>query len=52
MDITRDGIVDVDDLRQTFGHWGDDAGQQDVTGDGVVDVDDLIAVMADWGECP
>jgi len=51
-DITGDGVVDVVDLLEVLGAWGDCyACAADITGDGVVDVLDLLEVLEGWGSC-
>ncbi|UCD75024.1 MAG: S8 family serine peptidase [Phycisphaerales bacterium] len=50
-DVNLDGVVDIDDLFEILGHWGEGAGTYDVNGDGIVDIDDVFAVLAAWGPC-
>jgi len=52
-DVTGDGLVDVLDLLEVLGAWGEcpDPPAEcpaDLTGDGVVDVLDLLQVLANW----
>ncbi len=49
-DINGDGKVDVLDLLEVLGAWGECSGEcpADVNGDGVVDVLDLLAVLSAW----
>ena len=50
-DITGNGAVNIDDLFEILGHFGDGAGIYDVNGDGVVNLDDVLAVIDAWGPC-
>ncbi|UCD74420.1 MAG: hypothetical protein JSV91_11585 [Phycisphaerales bacterium] len=50
-DVDNSCNVDIDDLFEILGHWGEGAGTYDVNNDGVVDIDDVFAVLADWGPC-
>lgn len=50
-DVNDDGQVDIDDLFDVLGHWGEGEGQWDVNEDGTVDIDDVFAVLGDWGPC-
>ncbi len=49
-DINGDGKVDVLDLLQLLGAWGDCTGDcpEDINGDGTVDVLDLLELLAAW----
>jgi len=51
-DVNNDEVVNIDDLFDVLGHWGEGAGPYDVNNDGVVDIDDIFAILADWGPCP
>lgn len=55
-DVTKDGVVDVDDLIEVILNWGVcDVGGTcpgDTNLDGVVDVADLVEVIVGWGPCP
>jgi hypothetical protein len=51
-DVTCDAQVNIDDLFDVLGTWGQDGGPTDITDDGTVNVDDLFAVLQDWGPCP
>jgi hypothetical protein len=52
-DATGDGVVDVFDILEVLGNWGecDPKGEcsADLNDDGVVDVMDLLAVLEDLG---
>jgi hypothetical protein len=51
-DFTGDGLVNVFDLLQLLGAWGDCPGcAEDLTGDDVVNVFDLLGLLAVWGPC-
>ncbi len=52
MDVTADGVVDVNDILQVIAAWGGCICVEDVDGDTVVGVDDLLAVIAAYGDCP
>jgi uncharacterized membrane protein len=47
-DLSRDGIVDVDDLLRVLESWDSDAPQADVNGDGTVDFVDLQWILGSW----
>jgi hypothetical protein len=51
-DITGDGVVDVNDLLELLGAWGDcdvpNLCPADLTGDNMIDVDDLLALLGNW----
>lgn len=58
-DVTGDGVVDVDDLLDVLGAWGDFCPDPcepgcaaDIDGNTTVDVNDLLAVLALYGACP
>ena len=46
-----DGQVDVTDLLDVLGQWGQAYGDCDADCDGTVGVGDLLLVLADWGSC-
>ena len=50
-DINGDGVVDVVDLLEVVGSWGESGVPSDINGDGVVNVSDLLAVVDAWGSC-
>ena len=50
-DINGDSIVDVTDLLEVVGAWGNTGGPADVNGDGIVNVADVLAVVEAWGPC-
>jgi len=50
-DVTGDGVVDVLDLLELLGTWGQTGGAADINGDGIVDVLDLVALLGAWGPC-
>jgi glucose/arabinose dehydrogenase len=51
-DFDGSGSVDVFDLLQLLGAWGDCAGcVEDIDGNGAVDVFDLLALLGAWGTC-
>ncbi len=57
LDLSGDCTVDVVDLLEVIGGWGECASDGpcagDVDGDQLVDVNDLLAVIAGWGgDCP
>ena len=46
-------IVDIEDLFQTLGAWGEcDNCIEDVNTDGIVNIDDVFEVLLNWGPCP
>ena len=52
-DANGDGFVNVNDLLEIVGTWGECAGcGGDVNGDGWVNVNDLLACIDAWGACP
>ncbi|MBK34869.1 MAG: hypothetical protein CME26_04985 [Gemmatimonadetes bacterium] len=52
-DATGDSIVDVIDLLQVIGAWGECSGcVEDFDGNEAVDVMDLLIVIGAWGSCP
>ena len=51
-DINGDGNVDVEDLLQLIGAWGNAGGDEDLDADGNVGVNDLLILIAAWGPCP
>ena len=50
-DLNNDGVVDVVDLLEVVGSWGESDVPSDINGDGVVNVSDLLAVVDAWGSC-
>jgi hypothetical protein len=50
-DINGDATVDVIDLLEVVGTWGESDVPADINGDGVVNVSDLLAVVDAWGPC-
>ena len=50
-DINGDGVVDVVDLLEVVGSWGESGGPSDINGDGVVNVSDLLEIVDAWGSC-
>jgi hypothetical protein len=50
-DINGDATVDVVDLLEVVGTWGESNVPSDINGDGVVNVSDLLAVVDAWGPC-
>ncbi len=55
-DLNIDGVVDVSDLLQLLGSWGQcPQGEEcpaDLTGSGSVDVSDMLVLLGAWGRCP
>lgn len=51
-DTNGDDEVNIDDLFDVLGHWGETDVPQDVNEDGAVDIDDVFAVLGAWGPCP
>ena len=51
-DVNNDSNVDVTDLLEVVGAWGDSGGPADVNGDGIVNVADILEVVGAWGPCP
>ena len=51
-DINGDGFVDVDDLLDLIGAWGNTSGPADINLDGIVDVNDMLELIGAWGSCP
>jgi hypothetical protein len=50
-----DGVVDIVDLLDLLGQWGDGSQSCDLApegGDSTVDIQDLLALLAAWGDCP
>ena len=45
-------MVNVTDLLEVVGAWGEAGGPADVNGDGIVNVADILAVVEAWGACP
>ena len=50
-DINGDATVDVVDLLEVVGSWGESNVPADINGDGIVNVSDLLAVVDAWGLC-
>jgi len=50
-DLTGDEMVNVMDLLQLLGAWGNAGGEEDLNGDGIVDVFDLLQLLSAWGSC-
>ena len=51
-DITRDGVVGVDDLLIVLLEWGTCPWcDGELTGDGRVDINELLQLIGDWGDC-
>jgi len=50
-DVNDDGVVDVSDILEVVGAWGDSGGPSDINEDGIVNVTDLLAVVDAWGAC-
>jgi hypothetical protein len=50
-DVNDDGVVDVSDILEVVGAWGDSGGPSDINEDGIVNVTDLLAVVDAWGTC-
>ena len=50
-DLNDDATVDVVDLLEVVGFWGESNVPADINGDGIVDVSDLLAVVDSWGPC-
>jgi hypothetical protein len=51
-DVNDTGVVNIDDLFEVLGHWGENGGICDVNNDGIVNIDDIFAILANWGPCP
>jgi hypothetical protein len=51
-DLDASGAVDVADLLQLLGAWGNAGGVEDLDGSGTVDVADLLLLLGAWGACP
>lgn len=50
-DINADSVVDVVDLLEVVGSWGETNVPSDINGDGIVNVSDLLLVVDAWGPC-
>ena len=50
-DINGDSIVNVNDLLEVVGAWGEENVPADINGDGDVNVTDLLLVVSMWGPC-
>ena len=50
-DINGDFTVNVNDLLEVVGSWGEENVPADINGDGDVNVTDLLLVVSMWGPC-
>ncbi len=50
-DISRDNIVNVEDLIMVLENWGQHNNPADINGDNNVNVLDLILILENWGTC-
>ncbi len=50
-DLNGDGLINVSDLLEVVGAWGEDQSAADIDNSGTVDTGDLLAVIAAWGQC-
>lgn len=50
-DIILDCEVDVQDLLELLGRWGELGGPADIVPDGIVNVGDLLFLLGEWGPC-
>ncbi|MCH2132207.1 MAG: proprotein convertase P-domain-containing protein [Phycisphaerales bacterium] len=50
-DLNGNGQVDVDDMLQVLGDFGQAGGPGDLDGSGEVDVADILIVIGNWGSC-
>ena len=50
-DINGDSTVNVNDLLEVVGSWGEENVPADINGDGDVNVTDLLIVVSMWGPC-
>jgi len=50
-DLNGDNFVNVVDLLEVVGTWGQSGVPSDINGDGIVNVSDLLAVVDAWGPC-
>ena len=50
-DINGDSTVNVNDLLEVVGSWGEENVPADINGDGDVNVTDLLLVVSMWGPC-
>lgn len=51
-DLNSDSTVNVSDMLQLLGEWGDCAGcDADLNDDNVVNVSDLLILLGEWGSC-
>ncbi|MDG2201539.1 MAG: hypothetical protein P8K80_10210 [Phycisphaerales bacterium] len=52
-DVTRDGIVDIEDILGLISQWGDcspfDDCTADTNGDDLVEINDLLLIISRWG---
>jgi hypothetical protein len=51
-DLNGDDVINVQDLLQVIGAFGNPGGPEDLNNDGIVNVTDLLMVIATWGPCP
>ena len=53
--INNDRMVNIDDLLNVIGYWGQSGIPADCFppgGNGIVNIDDLLYVIRQWGACP
>ncbi len=50
-DINDDEVVDVVDLLEVVGSWGESNVPSDINSDGIVNVSDLLQLINYWGDC-
>jgi hypothetical protein len=50
-DLNGDAMVNVVDLLEVVGSWGEPNVPSDINGDGIVNVSDLLLVVDAWGPC-
>ena len=50
-DVTNDTAINVNDLLQVLGDWGQSDTSSDIDNSGSVDVNDLLLVLSAWGPC-
>jgi len=48
-DVDGSGVVNVLDLLNLLGSWGEQGGPADINGDGIVNVLDLLILLGNWG---
>ena len=51
-DLTSDGTVNIDDVLELVGHWGEDWSPGDFNDDNNINIDDVIILVTHWGACP